>query len=195
MAPRPNDSSTPATAGVSDKSVNPDIAILSCQKATMTRALKVTGGRINDQLTGPLPRGIFPLAAPHSMVSLHPPAPIHPEQDLGMSESLSPNLAYLKPSETVAISNETRRRRAAGEDIVDLSLGEPDFDTPRLVCEAGIQAIQKGYTRYPPNAGIAELRTAVARNLSLDTAIAGSPVDFHPGAERYYRERGKMPPR
>lgn len=84
-----------------------------------------------------------------------------------MSESLSPNLAYLKPSETVAISNETKRRRAAGEDIVDLSLGEPDFDTPRLVCEAGIQAIQKGYTRYPPNAGIAELRTAVARNLSL----------------------------
>lgn len=84
-----------------------------------------------------------------------------------MSESLSPNLAYLRPSETVAISAETRRRRAAGEDIVDLSVGEPDFDTPRLVCEAGIQAIQKGYTRYPPNAGIAELRTAVARNLSL----------------------------
>ena len=84
-----------------------------------------------------------------------------------MSDSLSSNLAYLKASETVAISAETKRRRAAGEDIVDLSLGEPDFDTPKLVGEAGITAIQKGYTRYPPNAGIVELRTAIARNLSL----------------------------
>ncbi|MEO8138858.1 MAG: aminotransferase class I/II-fold pyridoxal phosphate-dependent enzyme [Gemmatimonadota bacterium] len=84
-----------------------------------------------------------------------------------MSDSLSPNVAYLKPSETVAISAETKRRRAAGEDIVDLSVGEPDFDTPRLASEAGITAIQKGYTRYPPNIGIPELRTAVARNMSL----------------------------
>ena len=84
-----------------------------------------------------------------------------------MSDSLSSNLAYLKASETVAISAETKRRRAAGEEIVDLSVGEPDFDTPKLVGEAGITAIQKGYTRYPPNAGIVELRTAIARNLSL----------------------------
>ncbi len=84
-----------------------------------------------------------------------------------MSDSLSSNLAYLKPSETVAISNETKRRRAAGEDIVDLSVGEPDFDTPKVACDAGIAAIQKGYTRYPPNIGIAELRTAIAHNLSL----------------------------
>jgi aspartate aminotransferase len=84
-----------------------------------------------------------------------------------MSDSLSSNLAYLKPSETVAISNETKRRRAAGEDIVDLSVGEPDFDTPKAASDAGIAAIQKGYTRYPANIGIPELRAAVARNLSL----------------------------
>ncbi|HTS87511.1 MAG TPA: pyridoxal phosphate-dependent aminotransferase [Gemmatimonadales bacterium] len=84
-----------------------------------------------------------------------------------MSDSLSANLAYLKPSETVAISNETKRRRAAGEDIVDLSVGEPDFDTPKAASDAGIAAIQKGYTRYPPNVGIPELRAGVARNLSL----------------------------
>ena len=84
-----------------------------------------------------------------------------------MSDSLSPNLAYLKPSETVAISNETKRRRAAGENIIDMSVGEPDFDTPKLVADAGIQAIQKGYTRYAANPGIVELRAAVARNLSL----------------------------
>jgi aspartate aminotransferase len=84
-----------------------------------------------------------------------------------MSDSLSLNVAYLKPSETVAISTETKRRRAAGEDIVDLSVGEPDFDTPKVASDAGIAAIQKGYTRYPANIGIPELRAAVARNLSL----------------------------
>ncbi len=84
-----------------------------------------------------------------------------------MSDPLSPNLAYLKPSETVAISNETKRRRAAGEDVIDLSVGEPDFDTPRPVAVAGENAIEKGMTRYPANIGIAELRAAIAHNMSL----------------------------
>ncbi len=84
-----------------------------------------------------------------------------------MSDALSPNIAYLKPSETVAISAETKRRRAAGEDIVDMSVGEPDFNTPRAVADAAVKAIEKGMTRYPPNIGIAELRTAIARDVSL----------------------------
>lgn len=84
-----------------------------------------------------------------------------------MADQLSSNLAYLKPSETVAISAETKRRRAAGEDVIDLSVGEPDFDTPKVAAEAGLQGIQKGLTRYPPNIGIAELRAAIARNMSL----------------------------
>jgi aspartate aminotransferase len=92
-----------------------------------------------------------------------------------MPDALSLNLAYLKPSETVAISNETKRRRAAGEDVVDLSVGEPDFDTPAIATQAGIQAIQKGKTRYPPNIGIPELRTAIARDLSLMSG--GRPVN------------------
>jgi aspartate aminotransferase len=87
--------------------------------------------------------------------------------DARMSEPLSPNIAYLKPSDTVAISAETKRRRAAGEDVVDLSVGEPDFDTPKVVADAAMQAIQKGETRYPPNIGIADLRAAIARDLSM----------------------------
>lgn len=83
-----------------------------------------------------------------------------------MSERLSPNLAYLTPSETVAISAEAKRRKAAGEDVLDLSVGEPDFDTPAPAAAAGILAIQKGRTRYPPNAGIPELRRAVADYLA-----------------------------
>lgn len=67
---------------------------------------------------------------------------------------------------TVAISQEAKRRKAAGEDVIDLGVGEPDFDTPAAAAQAGVLAIQRGYTRYPPNAGIAELRQAIARNLS-----------------------------
>jgi len=92
-----------------------------------------------------------------------------------MPDALSPNLQFLKGSETVAISNETKRRRAAGEDVIDLSVGEPDFDTPPLIAQAGIQAIQKGMTRYPANIGIPELRAAMARRLSL--LSGGRPVN------------------
>lgn len=78
----------------------------------------------------------------------------------------SPNLAFLKASETVAISTEAKRRKAMGEDVLDLGVGEPDFDTPAMVAEAGIEAIRHGKTRYPPNVGIAELRKAMADTLS-----------------------------
>ena len=92
-----------------------------------------------------------------------------------MPDPLSPNVQHLKGSETVAISNEAKRRRAAGEDVLDLSVGEPDFDTPAAAAQAGIQAIQKGMTRYPPNIGLAELRAAIARRLSL--LSNGRPVN------------------
>ena len=72
-----------------------------------------------------------------------------------MPDALSINVQNLKASETVAISNEAKRRKAAGEDVLDLGVGEPDFDTPGPAAQAGIQAIQKGLTRYPPNVGIA----------------------------------------
>ena len=92
-----------------------------------------------------------------------------------MPDPLSPNLQHLKASETVAISNEAKRRKAAGEDVLDLGVGEPDFDTPAPVAQAGIQAIQKGLTRYPPNVGIADLRKGIAGALSRMSG--GRPVD------------------
>jgi len=75
----------------------------------------------------------------------------------------------------VAISAEAKRRKAAGEDVLDLGVGEPDFDTPAPVAEAGIHAIRQGRTRYPPNTGIPELRQAIAANLSR--LSGGRPVD------------------
>ncbi len=87
----------------------------------------------------------------------------------------SRNLEHLQPSATVTISQEAIRRRVAGEDIVNLSAGEPDFDTPRIVAEAGIRAIQQGKTHYPPNPGILDLRAAAARQLAL--LSGGRPVN------------------
>lgn len=83
-----------------------------------------------------------------------------------LPDPLSPNVSHLRGSETIATSAEAKRRKAAGEDVLDLAVGEPDFDTPAPAAQAGILAIQRGYTRYPPNAGLAELRNAIAKNLS-----------------------------
>jgi aspartate/methionine/tyrosine aminotransferase len=92
-----------------------------------------------------------------------------------MPDSLSSNLAYVTPSQTVAISNEAIRRKTAGEEVYDLSVGEPDFDTPGVVAQAGIQAIQQGKTHYAPNLGIPELKAAVATHLSR--LSAGRPIN------------------
>ena len=87
----------------------------------------------------------------------------------------SRNLEHLELSATVSINQDAQGRRLAGEDILDLSAGEPDFDTPRIPCDAGTKAIQQGRTRYPPNAGILDLRAAAARRLSL--LSGGRPVN------------------
>ncbi len=92
-----------------------------------------------------------------------------------LPDPLSSNLSHLKASETMAISAEAKRRKAAGEDVMDLGVGEPDFDTPAAAAQAGVLAIQHGHTRYPPNAGLSELRKAIARNLSEHAG--GRPID------------------
>jgi aspartate aminotransferase len=92
-----------------------------------------------------------------------------------MTDGLSPNLQYLETSATIAVSREAKRRRAAGEDVVDLGAGEPDFPTPAIPADAGIKAIKDGKTHYPANEGILELRVAAARHLSL--LSGGRPVN------------------
>lgn len=65
----------------------------------------------------------------------------------------------------MVVANRAKELAAAGKDIVELTVGEPDFDTPAFVAEAGIQAIRDGRTRYTPAAGINPLRAAVANDL------------------------------
>jgi len=92
-----------------------------------------------------------------------------------MSDGLSPNLQHVEASATIAISAEAKRRKAAGEDVIDLGAGEPDFPTPPIPADAGIRAIKDGKTRYPANEGILELRAAAATHLSL--LSGGRPVN------------------
>ncbi|MGH7675198.1 MAG: pyridoxal phosphate-dependent aminotransferase [Gemmatimonadales bacterium] len=91
------------------------------------------------------------------------------------SPSLSTNIQHLETSATIALSQEAKRRRAAGEDVIDLGAGEPDFATPGIPAEAGMRAIREGKTHYPPNEGILELRAAAAKHLSL--LSGGRPVN------------------
>ena len=87
----------------------------------------------------------------------------------------SRNLRQLEPSATLAVTQEANRRRDLGEQIIDLSAGEPDFATPSLIAEGGVRAIQEGKTHYPPNPGLLDLRVAAATNLSMMSA--GRPVN------------------
>jgi aspartate aminotransferase len=77
----------------------------------------------------------------------------------------SPNIARLKPSATIALSTRVKELIARGEDVINLTVGEPDFPTPGPVAEAGIRAIRDGHTRYTASAGVAELRLAIAEDL------------------------------
>ena len=87
----------------------------------------------------------------------------------------SRNIRKLESSATIAVTQEASKRRSAGEKVIDLSAGEPDFATPKLIADAGARAIHDGFTHYPPNAGTLDLRASVAKHLSL--LSRGRPVN------------------
>jgi aspartate aminotransferase len=75
---------------------------------------------------------------------------------------LADRMGQLKPSATLAVSAKAQELKARGEDILSLSVGEPDFPTPGHVCEAAAKAMAEGYVRYTAVPGIPELRAAAA---------------------------------
>jgi len=75
---------------------------------------------------------------------------------------ISQKLSRIKPSATLAISSKAMELRAQGREIISLSVGEPDFPTPKHIREAAKQAVDEGFTRYTQVPGIPELRQAVA---------------------------------
>ena len=74
---------------------------------------------------------------------------------------LADRVLQIAPSSTLAINAKAKQLRAAGVDVLNFSVGEPDFPTPAHVCEAGKKAIDDGHTRYTAANGILELREAV----------------------------------
>jgi aspartate aminotransferase len=82
----------------------------------------------------------------------------------------SENIARLRPSATIAVSTLAKKLRTEGRDIIDLSAGEPDFDTPGFIGDAAVEGIRGGATRYTPAAGTPELRSAVAAALQARAA-------------------------
>uniref|UniRef100_A0A2P2IMV6 Bifunctional aspartate aminotransferase and glutamate/aspartate-prephenate aminotransferase n=1 Tax=Rhizophora mucronata TaxID=61149 RepID=A0A2P2IMV6_RHIMU len=92
--------------------------------------------------------------------------------------SLSPRVNSVKPSKTVAITDQAAALLQAGVPVIRLAAGEPDFDTPAAIAEAGINAIREGYTRYTPNAGTMELRTAICHKLQEENDISYAPDEI-----------------
>ena len=84
---------------------------------------------------------------------------------------LANSLARVQPSATMAISDQARNMKAAGQDVIGLSAGEPDFDTPDNIKQAAIEAIEAGDTKYTDVIGTPALRTAIAAKFKRDNGL------------------------
>ncbi|MGD0764092.1 MAG: pyridoxal phosphate-dependent aminotransferase [Roseiarcus sp.] len=80
-------------------------------------------------------------------------------------------LSRVKPSATIAVTQKARDLKAKGRDVISLSIGEPDFDTPDNIKEAAIAAIRRGETKYPPVLGIPPLREAIAAKFKRENGL------------------------
>lgn len=91
---------------------------------------------------------------------------------------LSSRLQWFSEPETLKMAKLGRELRAKGIDVIDLSLGEPDFDTPQHIKEAAKKAIDDNWSHYPPVAGYPELREAVCTKLKRDNNLTYKPENI-----------------
>ena len=84
---------------------------------------------------------------------------------------ISERAAQLTPSLTLSIDSKAKAMKAEGIDVCGFGAGEPDFDTPEHIKTAAIAALQAGFTKYTPSAGIPELRQAIAEKLTADNGL------------------------
>jgi aspartate aminotransferase len=87
-------------------------------------------------------------------------------------DMISSRAKNLSPSPTLSLNSKVKELKAQGEKIINLTVGEPDFDTPENIKEAGIQAIKQGFSKYAPPAGLSELRQAIAQKFLEDNNIS-----------------------
>lgn len=88
---------------------------------------------------------------------------------------LADTLSRVKPSATIVMTQKARDLKAQGRDVISVSTGEPDFDTPDHIKAAAIDAIRRGETKYTPVAGITPLREAIAKKFKRENNL-----DYHP---------------
>jgi aspartate/methionine/tyrosine aminotransferase len=91
---------------------------------------------------------------------------------------LNPRVAAMQPSATLAMSGRAKALKREGRPVIALSAGEPDFDTPAPIREAGIRAIEEGHTHYTANPGTPELREAIVQKLRADNGLDYAPEDI-----------------
>ena len=84
---------------------------------------------------------------------------------------MSERISNIKPSPTLAMNAKALSMRAAGIDVISFGVGEPDFDTPRHIREAAVQAIEEGFTRYTAVGGIPELKDAIVEKFRRDNNL------------------------
>ncbi|PCH75453.1 MAG: aspartate aminotransferase [Rhodobacteraceae bacterium] len=94
---------------------------------------------------------------------------------------LSDTLSRVKPSPTIAVSAKARDLKAAGHDVIGLGAGEPDFDTPKNIRDAGIAAINAGKTKYTAPDGIPELKQAICDKFRRDNGLEYTPAQVSVG--------------
>lgn len=87
---------------------------------------------------------------------------------------ISEKAENIKPSATMEISNKAKKLKTKGVDVINLSVGEPDFDTPDNIKEYAIEAIKNGFTKYTESAGILELREAISEKLEKENGLSYS---------------------
>jgi aspartate aminotransferase len=88
-----------------------------------------------------------------------------------LSVSLSKRVQKVKPSPTLAVTARAAKLKAEGKDIIGLGAGEPDFDTPIHIADAGVEAIRKGVTRYTAVDGTVELKDAIIAKFKRDNGL------------------------
>ena len=93
-------------------------------------------------------------------------------------DCISKRVAALAVSQTLAMSQRSQELRAAGVDVINLSVGEPDFDTPAHIKEAAKKAIDDNFTRYTPVPGYMTLRQAIADKLSRENGLHFDPAQI-----------------
>jgi aspartate aminotransferase len=93
------------------------------------------------------------------------------ERNTPLAVSLSKRVQKVKPSPTLAVTARAAKLKAEGKDIIGLGAGEPDFDTPLHIADAGVEAIRKGLTRYTAVDGTAELKDAIIAKFKRDNHL------------------------